>query len=47
MPRRQAPTKDAVHCEKLRSGVCTRDEPEVSEWGNPPWGMPRHGLVNT
>jgi hypothetical protein len=46
MPRRVVPMKDAVHCEKLRSGVCNRDEPEMSEWGNPHRGMPVHGGMN-
>jgi hypothetical protein len=35
MPWRQVPMKDVVHCEKLRSGVCSRKQPEMSEWGNP------------
>ena len=46
MPRRLVPTKDVVHDETLRRGVCTRDKPEVSEWGNPLWGMPEHGVMN-
>ena len=46
MPWRVVPKKDVVHDETLRRGVCTRDKPEVSEWGNPLWGMPEHGLVN-
>lgn len=39
MPGCLLPRKDVVHCEKFRSGVCSRDEPEMSEWGNPPEGM--------
>jgi hypothetical protein len=27
--------KDGVHLESPRSGVCSRDEAWVSEWGNP------------
>ena len=42
MPGRQVPMKDVVHCEKLRSGVCSRKQPEMSEWGNPAGVMPRH-----
>lgn len=42
MPGRQAPMKDAVHCEKPRSAVCRRDEPRVSEWGNPAGVIPRY-----
>jgi hypothetical protein len=42
MPRRLVPTKDVVHDETLRSGVCSRKQPEVSEWGNPHRVMPVH-----
>ena len=35
MPRRLVPMKDVVHDETLRSGVCSRKQPEMSEWGNP------------
>ncbi len=42
MPWRLVPKKDVVHCEKLWSGVCTREQPEMSEWGNPIRVMPGH-----
>ena len=42
MPWRQVPMKDVVHYEKLWSGVCSREQPEVSEWGNPAGVMTRH-----
>ena len=29
------PKKDVIHCDKCRSGVCSRYEPTISEWGNP------------
>ena len=35
MPGRPVPKKDVVHCEKRRSAVCRRDQPTMSEWGNP------------
>jgi len=35
MPGQSVPKKDVVHCEKRRRGVCTREQPTVSEWGNP------------
>ncbi len=46
MPWRQVPMKDVVHYEKLRAGVCSRYEPEMSEWGNPRGGMLTHPLMN-
>ena len=42
MPWRQVPKKGVVHCDKLRSGVCSREQPEISEWGNPTGVIPRH-----
>ena len=42
MPWRQVPMKGVVHCDKLRSGVCSREQPEISEWGNPAGVIPRH-----
>ena len=47
MPGRHLPMKDVVHYEKLWSGVCSRDEPEISEWGNPADGMVSDAGVNT
>src|SRR5262245_25005002 len=35
MPGRPVPKKDVVHCDKRRSAVCRRDQPTISEWGNP------------
>ena len=35
MPGRPVPMKDVVHCDKRRSAVCRRDQPAMSEWGNP------------
>jgi hypothetical protein len=40
MPWRLVPKKDVVHCEKRRSGVCSRKQPTMSEWGNPVVGRP-------
>jgi hypothetical protein len=40
MPRRLVPMKDVVHDETLRSGVCSRKQPGMSEWGNPHWVIP-------
>ena len=42
MPRRLVPKKDVVHSEMLRSGVCSRKQPEMSEWGNPRGVKPAH-----
>ena len=35
MPWRQVPKKDVVHCDKHWSVVCRREQPVISEWGNP------------
>jgi hypothetical protein len=43
MPWRLVPMKDVVHDEMLRSGVCSRKQPEMSEWGNPPQGTRKGG----
>lgn len=42
MPGRSVPRKDVVHDATLRSGVCSRQQPKVSEWGNPRWVIPPH-----
>jgi hypothetical protein len=42
MPGRQVPKKDVVHCEKPWSGVYSREQPGMSEWGNPYRVKPVH-----
>ena len=35
MPWVEKPKKDVIGCEKPRSGASNRDQPRMSEWGNP------------
>ena len=36
MPWQQEAMKDVILCDKPRSAENRRDEPRISEWGNPP-----------
>jgi hypothetical protein len=39
--------KDAIHCDKRGSGVCSHYESVISEWDNPPRVMSRTNKGST